>query len=214
MENYFWYLGAWIVATVAAIVLTFSRRQEFPLLDKAYFRFISVPWKAFTFLIAISGMILIAPYTGDPTWDYFDAAGMAFLTYVTAPWSVGTFYRFIIKQASWIDLYIALCLMLFTSSWFYDGYILIRDGVYPVSWWSNLIISPTLYISGGLFWNLARGRGGGVRFAFQWEDWYRHDYETSAVKIIWVMIPFMLFAAFSILWFASDQMEAVWRHFF
>lgn len=30
-------------------------------------------WKVVTFLIATIAMTVIAPYTGDPTWDYVDA---------------------------------------------------------------------------------------------------------------------------------------------
>jgi len=50
------------------------------------------------FLIALSAIVILAPYTGDPTWDYFDAAFMSILTYITAPWSVGTLFRFLKKQ--------------------------------------------------------------------------------------------------------------------
>jgi len=39
-------------------------------------------------------MVALAPYSGDPTWDYADAAFMCILTYITAPWAVGVLYRF------------------------------------------------------------------------------------------------------------------------
>jgi hypothetical protein len=49
-------------------------------------------WKIVTFIISAIGLTVIAPYTGDPTWDYVDAAFMSILTYTTAPWVVGTIY--------------------------------------------------------------------------------------------------------------------------
>jgi hypothetical protein len=207
MTNYLPYLSGWVAACVLAVIIGLKRRSSLELLQSAYWAFIFMPWKVVTFLIAATGMLVIAPYTGDPTWDYFDASGMALLTYLTAPWSVGIFFRFFKKQAAPGDLYVAVCLLLFTSSWFYDGYILVRDGVYPGSWLQNLIISPTLYLSGGLFWNLAWARGEGVRFAFQWPEWHRHRQEQKMSRIIWLMLPFMIFAAYSILWFAGDEIE-------
>ena len=133
-------------------------------------------------------MTLIAPYTGDHTWDYIDAAGMAVLTFLTAPWAVGVFYRVFRRQASLADVYIALCLMLFGSSWFYDAYILWRDSVYPATWLQNLIISPTLYIAGGLFWNLDYEEGIGIRFAFQRSDWFRVVPESGFRRIFWLAL--------------------------
>ena len=205
MSNYLPYLCGWLAACLVAIMVGLKRRSTLELADTAYFTFLFMPWKLITFFMATTGMVIIAPYTGDPTWDYWDASVMALLTYLTAPWSVGIFFRYFKKQAALADLYLALCLLLFTSSWFYDGYILLRDGIYPPSWLHNLIISPTLYIAGGLFWNLSWARGEGVRFAFQWPDWHRHRQESKMSRIIWVMAPFMFFAAYSILWFASDD---------
>ena len=170
----------------------------------AYFRFLLRPWKTLTFGIAFVGMVVIAPYTGDHTWDYIDAAVMAILTFLTAPWSVGTFYRAARKRVSGIDVYIALCLMLFSSSWFYDGYIYWRDGIYPATWLSNLIISPTLYIAGGMFWNLDYVRGHGIQFAFQRQEWFHVSPNSAFRKILWVALPFMAFATYSMVWFVWD----------
>jgi hypothetical protein len=49
---------------------------------------------------------------------------------------------------------VALCLWLFSASWSYDLYLLLRDGSYPVTWLANLFASSLLYLSAGLFWNL------------------------------------------------------------
>jgi hypothetical protein len=34
------------------------------------------------------------------------------------------------------------------------GYLWMRDGHYPVTWWANLLASSVLYLCAGLFWNL------------------------------------------------------------
>ena len=42
-----------------------------------------------TFVVATAGITLIAPYSGDPTWDYVDSVFMSVLAFATAPWVVG-----------------------------------------------------------------------------------------------------------------------------
>ncbi len=96
--------------------------------------------------------------------------------------------------------------MLFTSSWFYDGYIYLRDGIYPATWFSNLLISPALYITAGLFWSLEWEKGKGTSFVFQKEDWYLGHTESSFRKMVWITFPFMAFAAYGVIWF-------VWHYF-
>ena len=189
-----------MVLTVCLMVRKWLTRSTL----RTYFRFLLQPWRLACFAIAGLGMTLIAPYTGDHTWDYVDAAVMAILTFLTAPWAVGVFYRVFRKQASLVDVYIALCLMLFSASWFYDAYIFWRDGVYPATWLQNLIISPTLYIAGGLFWNLDYEEGIGIRFAFQRADWFRVMPESGFGRIFWLALPFMIFATYSMVWFVWD----------
>jgi hypothetical protein len=158
-----------------------------------------------TFLVATTVTTLAAPYSGDCTWDYCDAIGMSVLTFVTAPWAIGAIYRCFMRSLSWSDLYVALCLMFFASSWFYDGYILIRDGHYPDTWLPNLFISVPIYIAAGLFWNLDWKKGHGVLFLFRHPNWYLEHSGAKFSQIIWVALPFMVFVAYSISWFVWDN---------
>lgn len=87
------YMAIWSGACVIALVLFLRDKSAFALSHRDYWRFLFKGWKVTTFLIAAVGMTLVAPYTGDPTWDYFDAAFMSVLTFVTAPWVVGVMYK-------------------------------------------------------------------------------------------------------------------------
>jgi hypothetical protein len=46
------------------------------------------PWKLATFAIGLALLLIGADYYRAPDWDYSISVIMAFLTYVTAPWSV------------------------------------------------------------------------------------------------------------------------------
>ncbi len=158
-------------------------------------------------MMAMMGITLAAPYSGDPTWDYFDSIVISILVYLFSPWAVGTLYLFINKKTSYKNLFIAIVMLLFSSSWFYDGYILIRDGNYPATWLQNLIISPTFFIAAGMFWNLEYLPGSGVKFSFQLENWYNRQISTNFRKIFWIALPFALFTLYAVLWF-------IWEFFF
>lgn len=95
-------------------------------------------------------MVIIAPYTGDPTWDYFDASFMSMFCHATAPWAVGMIYRSRQGRAHWREVYVMACAWMFTVSWTYDGYQLWRTGIYPATWAANIALSSVLYVSAGL----------------------------------------------------------------
>jgi hypothetical protein len=59
---------------------------------------------------------------------------MAILTFLTAPWSIGLIYLVFVGRRPVRYLVIALALLLFPSSWFYDGYLLWRDAAYTGRW--------------------------------------------------------------------------------
>lgn len=116
-------------------------------------------------------MVLIAPYSGDATWDYLDAFFMAVLTYATAPWVAGIFYKFRLHKVSAKQAYIALCVWLFSASWSYDIYLLLRDKYYPFTWYANMVLSSILYWCGGLLWSLDWQPDKGVFLSFITEGW-------------------------------------------
>jgi hypothetical protein len=192
---FYYYIAAWMTACVIAIVLMIQNIKTMILFQKKYWDFLKIKWKLITFFIALSAFVILAPYTGDPTWDYYDAAFMSILTFMTAPWSVGTLFRFINKQEKLKIAYIAACCWMFSASWSYDIYLVFRDGDYPITWLPNIFASSVLYVSAGLFWNLTYKDGRGVIFGFMEKDWPAEETNTHFSKLTLYAIPFMILAA-------------------
>ncbi|NRA31762.1 MAG: hypothetical protein HRU17_00335 [Polyangiaceae bacterium] len=65
------------------------------------------------------------------------------------------------------------CILFFVPCWTYDGYILLREGSYPTTWSSNLIVSGMITALAGLLWNLDhRGEDPPLfQFSFTEDDW-------------------------------------------
>lgn len=183
------YITSYCTMTVAALVLIVRNRATCILLQPGYRRFLAVRWKLATFALGAVGSSIIAPYTGDPTWDYFDAFFMASFTFVSAPWAMGVIWKGFRRQSSAWELYCAVCLWLFSASWSYDLYILLRDGSYTPMWLENLYISSFLYILAGLLWNLEWRKGRGVTFAFLHDDWPTAPERHPVGRIIWYILP-------------------------
>jgi hypothetical protein len=173
----------------------FRHRRVIVLFKSRYWRFLLKDWKIFTFLFASAGLIVIAPYTGDHTWDYVDASFMSILTFATAPWAVGTLYLAIRGKAMSAKVYVAICIWMFSASWSYDLYLVVRDGAYPDTWLPNIFASSVLYVSGGLLWNLEWKRGRGVIFGFMEPGWPEVTDKREFRKIVWFALPFMILAA-------------------
>lgn len=186
------YVACWLTACVIALGLFLAEPNAYAFTHARYWRFLGRPWKLVTFAIATAGLVLVAPYTGDPTWDYFDAGFMAALTFATAPWAVGTLYKGLRGGGAARQLFVALCVWLFSASWSYDLYLLIRDGYYPVTWWANLVASSLLYLCAGLFWNLDWRAGTGVTFAFMNVDWPPASSAVPFHRIAWPAFALML----------------------
>jgi len=157
------YILAQGLAVALAVVVTLLRGRTFAISRRAYWQARLTPWKLGLFAIAAGGMMLIAPHTGDPTWDWIDSGFMALFTYLTAPWTLGVLVR--VRRSSSAELYVAACTWLFSAGWSYDLYIFVRDagglraawshGFYPLSWSSNLIASSLLYAAGGACFSLS-----------------------------------------------------------
>jgi hypothetical protein len=82
-----------VTLCIIAFVVALRLRAHLEFFQCAYWRNLLVGWKIVTFTIAAIGVTVIAPYTGDPTWDYVDAALMSVFAFVGAPWSVGCYIR-------------------------------------------------------------------------------------------------------------------------
>lgn len=195
------YLICWITCFLIAVIILCIKFECFDIANKNYWFLLLQPWKIITFLIATTGLTLIAPYTGDPTWDYYDALFMAILTYITAPWVTGLLYKIICRQRSIWQAYVAICIWLFSASWSYDLYLVLRDGYYPITWFSNIFASSVLYISAGLLWNLEYTPSRGVIFGFMDDKWPNLDKHTSFRKVLLFTLPFMFIASSAILYF-------------
>lgn len=139
-------------------------------------------------------MTVIAPYTGDPTWDYVDAVFMSILAFATAPWAVGILYLALHKRAKATHAFIAICVWMFSASWSYDLYLVLRDGVYPDTWLPNIFASSVLYVSGGLLWNLEWKEERGVIFGFMDPGWPEATDTRVFHRIMWFALPFMILA--------------------
>jgi len=189
---YTYYMILWGLLCLIAFVLMVWFRKTLDLFRKPYWVGLIQGWKIVTFLLAIMGIVIIAPYTGDPTWDYVDAAFMSVFAFTTAPWVVGTWYQTIRGQRYFYHAFIACCIWMFSASWSYDLYLVIRDGYYPVTWFSNIFASSVLYISAGLFWSLEQIEGRGVIFSFMDPCWPSVKRTGKFAKVFWYALPFVI----------------------
>lgn len=195
---YHFYICAWSIGCLFALIFFLINKTAYEFYNASYWRFLCKPWKITTFVTAALGMTILAPYTSDPTWDYLDASVMSILTFLSAPWVVGALYKVARNKKPAKQAFVAVCFWLFSSSWFYDLYLLIRDGNYPLTWWPNLFLSSVLYLSAGLLWNLDYKEQRGVVFSFMENNWPTVSTQMIFPKIIGFALPFMLITAFMI----------------
>ena len=180
------YVASWAVACLAALVLYLARRDRYAISRRSYWHFLTEPWKVATFIAGAALITLVAPYSGDPTWDYYDGFFMSVLCYTTSPWVVGVLYQARRRRARIDEVYIAVCAWLFSASWSYDLYQLWRHGYYPITWHANLFASSLIYLCAGLFWNLEYVPGRGTIFSFMQEDWPSRPRSSSVWRLaIW-----------------------------
>jgi hypothetical protein len=195
------YLTAWSLACVGAAVVALRGRSRLGLFSPGYAALLAVRWKLATFAVAAAGMVLIAPFTGDPTWDGWDAGFMALLTYLTAPWSVGTLFLALRRKASVAEAYLAACLWMFSASWSYDLYMVLRTGSYPGTWLTNIGLSSILYFCAGMMWNLEVRPGRGMTFGFLEPGWPAAPVDPGFRRLLPIATPIMLLVAAMILAF-------------
>lgn len=186
------YMTLWGSACIIALVLISRLRKTLELFHEAYWLGLFQGWKVISFLVAATGLVTIAPYTGDPTWDYVDATFMSVLTFATAPWVVGTLYLGFRRRRPYVHAYIAVCVWMFSASWSYDLYLVARDGAYPMTWAVNLFASSILYLTAGLLWSLESTRDKGVVLGFMEPGWPSIARTGSLSRIAWYALPFMI----------------------
>jgi len=202
METSFkYYIATWSLACLIALGLVLRDPAAFAIGRRSYWHFLGEPWKVATFLAGAALITLVAPYTGDPTWDYVDGLFMSVFCFATAPWAVATLFFTARRQATWTEAYVVLCAWLFSASWSYDIYLVWRDGQYPSTWFANLFASPLIYLSAGLFWNLEWQRGRGVIFSFMRDGWPSRPAESSFFRLLGYAAIFSLPAIAAVLMF-------------
>lgn len=164
------YLLVWLSAILLSIFIVMYNRRLYVIVQKPYWSFLFEPWKLTSFFFATSIVALASPYSGDPTWDVANSIIISTVVFISAPWSVAVLYRTIKSGKPDHQMPVALC-FLFLPCWTYDLYILLRDHLYPPTWYDNLYLSGAITIIAGLFWNLYYSENHGLTFAFRLERW-------------------------------------------
>lgn len=204
------YVAAWSLATLIAILVAVLRRDRIRLFSRDYLRWLAAPWKLATVALALAGMLLLGPISGDPTWDVVTAGGMSTLTFATAPFALAVLARALrrTERARPAELYVAIVAWLFSASWLYDGWILLRDHAYPRAWWSNLMASTVLYLLAGALWGLEDGLGRWPTFGFAKPRW--PDPAATSRKVAWAVLAIIVATAAMLspfLWFAWKELR-------
>ncbi|MBU4485569.1 MAG: hypothetical protein KKD38_01445 [Candidatus Delongbacteria bacterium] len=199
MQTYF---STWVILLLLATAIVKKNKNDYEFLHKSYWKFLFEPWKLITFFIATTCITIIAPYSGDPTWDYPDSILISVLTYVISPWTAGIFYQAVSKKKFNIKLFTAIIFFL-VPCWAYDAYIYFKDGYYPTTWFTNVIISSGIVLTAGLFWNLCWSKEKGTEFAFRLENWPQRS-ESSVRKMLIPMLILMFPVVYAIGWFVYN----------
>jgi len=183
------YIALCLSSFLLGLYLSIKKFNQLEIFKKEYWIFLIKPWKLFTFIVATISFNLIGPFSGDPTWDYFTASFMSILTYLSAPWVVGIAYNFIKKKVSFSIFFVALNMLMLSSSWSYDWYVVLKHGMYPVWWLLNFFASSSVYILAGCYWNIEFRQNKGTTLAFTNEEWLNSkDADYSLKKIWWVIV--------------------------
>lgn len=196
------YIAGWCAFTLLAALVAYRRVR----LDwRAALSFLLVPWKVAVFVPAILFVTFAGRFTDDETWDVVSGGGMSILTVLTAWWSVGTAVRVVRRMAHPRELFVAIAVTLFSSSWFYDGYLFLRDGAYTARWLGNLMLSPTIYLCAGLLSNLELDERGRLGFSFLRPEWPRPlpSARRVSMTMVLVSIPLVAIAAWFLVGFVG-----------
>jgi len=203
------YTVAWVLAVLASLVHLWVKRAEYAQAYRGYVAFLFAPWKFAFFALATATITVMAPYTTDHTWDRIDAPMMATLAYLSAAWAMGVLYRW--RRTPPAHIAVALCLWMLSASWCYDGYLLFRDGGYPMTWWSNILASSVLYIIVGLVWNLDIRPQRGATFAFMEPVWLLPPAPGTTARVLLWVLPFAVLGTASLLYFVDWESARLLR---
>lgn len=193
------YLVFWVSACALALVLAL---KDVRLDWRDAVAFVTQGWKLALFGPAVVFVTFAGAWTDDETWDVVTGAGMSWLTVLTAWWAVGAAAQVVTGSRPWSHLVVAVVLTLFSSSWFYDGYLLWRDGAYTQRWLGNLILSPIIYVCAGLVMNLEL-RAGQLSLAWTRADWPRPLPTSTPWPLLLASVPLVVVAAWVLVGFVN-----------
>lgn len=199
------YFVSWIFLCIICLYLLIKYRKTLIIFKKEYFEFIFIKWKIVLFLLAVIFFSYLSTLWLDPTWDIPETILMSLMTYYTSPYSVWVLYRFIKKiDRKYIEIYIAIIFIFFSSAWLYDLYSMVfLLGYYPINMaLANLFISPFFYIAWWIVWNLDYKNNYWIILSFKEKKWIQFKWDTwNTMKIILYSIPLSLFIIFILLYF-------------
>jgi hypothetical protein len=193
-----------------AMVVGYRERAQLAIATRGYRAQLLARPRLVAIAIALAAFVLLAPLTGDPTWDAIDATFMSVGCYLTAPWACAIAYRAARGRASALEVVLAAIAWCFVTSWSYDLYLVVRDGVFPVTSRVNFFASTILYVLGGLFFSLGQHRDRGLFFVFmddRWPTWHgdrwtRRGATTGLVLATLLAAPIIVF----MVWVVMDQL--------
>ncbi len=198
-----YYLYFWLLNCIITIILITKYRKNTLIVKKKYFKFLTIKWKIITITIATIWIIIVWIISGDPTWDVWVSIWISLLYFYTSPYVIWILYRFIKwLYKNYIELYISIIILLFSSSWFYDWYnYLYLLWHYPESWTSNFIFSLPIYILAWMFWSLGYKNWVWVIFSFSEKNWIEYKSPKGSFKKIYLYIWLISLLVTYIFWY-------------
>ena len=148
------YILFYSLLTSISFIIIVLKRKEFGFLTGDYFKFLFTRERISIYAIGTIALIIPAHFMELHSWDYSIAVFQPILAFLSAPWAVEVFCQFEQKKAKAIEVFTALCLMMFTGSWSVEIYLLLRDGYYMPDWLINIPIGIVCYLIMGTLWNV------------------------------------------------------------
>jgi len=197
------YFYTWVILVIFTFILLFIKRKDNILFRKEYISFLFVKWKIIVFLLSLFLISWVWLLWFDLTWDLWISIIMSILVFYTSPYSVWIFYRFLIWiDRNYINLFFAIILSFFSSSWFYDWYnYFILLWFYPPTWYANIFYSIPLYILAWMLWNLNYSKSKWMFFSFSTNKWISEKQKFEFKKFwVYITVPWLILLS-SLLYF-------------
>jgi len=196
------YTACWMLFCALAVAIALKERKSLAAEWPQYLRFLCVPWKLIVFVPAFLFVTFAGHFTDDETWDVVTGGVMSFLTFLTAPWAIGVIYQVRRGKRALYFIVIAVALCLFSTSWFYDFYLFLRDGHYTSRWLGNLMLSPFMYLMAALLWNL-EAKGAWPTLSFLRPDWPEPPIDRRFAPLFIVALPLVASAGVALVCFVG-----------